>query len=61
MRRYHFHIIDGVTIFDSLGTKLPDDKAARGHAQKVADYFARNKLFRGHGRQGHQRPGGSRL
>ena len=47
MRRYHFHIIDGVTIFDSLGTKLPDDKAARDHAQKVADYFARNKVFHG--------------
>ena len=47
MRRYHFHIIDGVTVFDSLGTKLPDDKAARDHAQKVADYFNRNKVFHG--------------
>jgi hypothetical protein len=47
MRRYHFHIIDGLTIFDSLGTKLPDDNAARDHAQKVADYFARNKVFHG--------------
>ena len=47
MRRYHFHITDGVTIFHSLATTLPDDKAARTHAQKVADYFARNKVFHG--------------
>ena len=47
MRRYHFHIVDGVTIFDSLGTKLPDDKAARDSAEKVADYVARNKVFHG--------------
>ena len=36
-----------MTIFDSLGTKLPDDKAARAHAQKVADNFARYKVFHG--------------
>ena len=47
MRRYHFHIIDGLTIFDNLGTKLPDDKAARDHAEKVADYFNRNEVFHG--------------
>ena len=47
MRRYYFHIIDGVTVFDSLGRKLPDDKAARDHAQKVADYFNRNRVFHG--------------
>ena len=41
MRRYHFHIVDGVRVFDSLGTTLPDDEAARAHAQKVVDYFAR--------------------
>ena len=28
-------------VFDSLGTTLPDDAAARTHAQKVADDFAR--------------------
>ena len=28
-------------VFDSLGTALPDDDAARTHAQKVADDFAR--------------------
>jgi hypothetical protein len=41
MRRYHFHIVDGVKVFDSLGTTLPDDEAARAHAQKVADDFAK--------------------
>jgi hypothetical protein len=41
MRRYHFHIVDGMRVFDSLGTALPDDDAARTHAQKVADDFAR--------------------
>ena len=47
MRRYHFHIVDGVRVFDSLGTTLPDDEAARAHAQKVVDYFARYKVFHG--------------
>jgi hypothetical protein len=47
MRRYHFHIVDGVKVFDSLGTTLPDDEAARAHAQKVADCFARYKVFQG--------------
>ena len=28
-------------VFDSLGTTLPDDEAARAHAQKVADDFAK--------------------
>jgi hypothetical protein len=41
MRRYHFHIVDGVRVFDSLGTTLPDDEAARAHAEKVADDFAK--------------------
>ena len=41
MRRYHFHIVDGAKVFDSLGTTLPDDEAARAHAEKVADDFAK--------------------
>jgi hypothetical protein len=45
MRRYHFHICDGVQIFDSLGTNLPDDQAACAHAKEVADDLTRSKLF----------------
>ena len=44
MRRYHCHIVEGARVFDSLGTALPDDEAARAHAEKVADGFA--KVFR---------------
>ena len=36
MPRYHFHIVDGVEVFDSLGTTLPSDEAARVHAEKMA-------------------------
>jgi hypothetical protein len=45
MRRYHFHICDGVQIFDSLGTNLLDDQAACAHAKTVADDLTRSKLF----------------
>jgi len=45
MRRYHFHICDGVQVFDSLGTNLPNDQAACTHAGKVADDLRRSKLF----------------
>ena len=41
MRRYHFHIVEGARVFDSLGTTLPNDEAARAHARKVADDFAK--------------------
>lgn len=37
MPRYHFHIVDGVEVFDSLGATLPTDEAARVHAEKLAD------------------------
>ena len=47
MRRYYFHFIHRVTVSDSLGRKPPDHKAARDHAQKVADYFNRNRAFHG--------------
>ena len=41
MRRYHFHVVDGVEVFDSLGAVLPDDEAARGRAIELAKSFAR--------------------
>ena len=37
MPRYHFHIVDGVEVFDSLGATLPTDEAARVHAEKLAN------------------------
>ena len=45
MRRYHFHICDGIQVFDSLGTALADDGAAHDHAKKVASDLHRTKLF----------------
>jgi hypothetical protein len=45
MRRYHFHICDGLEVFDSHGTQLPDDDAAREHAKKVAADLVRSKLY----------------
>lgn len=36
MRRYHFHIVDGVEVFDPRGALLPSDDAARKHAENLA-------------------------
>jgi hypothetical protein len=43
MRRYQFHIVDGVEVFDSLGATLPDDEAARERAGEIAVSFAKTK------------------
>lgn len=45
MRRYHFHIIDDVSVFDSHGTRLPTDRAARAYAEKVAMELSQSNLF----------------
>jgi NADH dehydrogenase FAD-containing subunit len=42
MPRYHFHIIDGVKVFDPKGMALPDAQAARQHAKIAARAFRRN-------------------
>jgi hypothetical protein len=42
MPRYHFHIFNGVKIFDSKGMALPDDLAAQLHARIAARNFNRN-------------------
>ncbi len=36
MRRYHFHVVDGLELFDSKGLVLADDRAARTHAEGMA-------------------------
>ena len=36
MPRYHFHIVDGVEVYDSLGATFPTDEAARIHAEELA-------------------------
>ena len=46
MPRYHFHIVDGLEVFDSIGATLPSDEAARIHAEKVAKGFTRPQLER---------------
>ena len=40
MPRYHFHVVDGVEVFDSLGAFLPNDAAAQRHAIELATGFA---------------------
>jgi hypothetical protein len=47
MPRYHFHIIDGVKVFDPKGMALPDADAARQQARLTARTFRRN--MRGEG------------
>jgi Domain of unknown function (DUF6894) len=44
MPRYHFHIVDGVKVFDSLGATLPSDEAARFYAEKLAKGFTRPEV-----------------
>jgi hypothetical protein len=46
MPRYHFHIVDGLEVFDSIGATLPSDEAAHIHAEKVAKGFTRPQLER---------------
>ena len=46
MPRYHFHIVDGLEVFDSVGATLPSDEAARVHAVKLARGFSRPQLER---------------
>jgi hypothetical protein len=40
MPRYHFHVVDGVEMFDSLGATLEGPEAARRHAQRIAAGFS---------------------
>ena len=40
MPRYHFHLVNGVEVFDSLGVMLVSDAAARIHAENLAAEFA---------------------
>jgi hypothetical protein len=42
MPRYHFHIVDGVRVFDPKGLALPDEQAAQHHAKLAARNFRRN-------------------
>ena len=44
MRRYHFHIIDGVKVFDPQGAFLVDDSAARKHAEALARSIQKSEL-----------------
>jgi hypothetical protein len=41
MPRYHFHIVDGVSVFDPKGLALPDERAAQHHAKLAARNFRR--------------------
>jgi len=42
MPRYHFHIVDGVKVFDPKGMALPDVRAAREQAKLAARSFRRS-------------------
>ena len=44
MPRYHFHIVDGVEVFDSLRQVLPNNEAARTRAVELATNLEKAKL-----------------
>lgn len=44
MHRYHFHIVNGLEIFDSLGAVLADDEAARTRAVELATNIGKTQL-----------------
>ena len=44
MPRYHFHIVDGVEVFDSLKAVLPDNEAARTRAVELATNLGKAHL-----------------
>ena len=48
MPRYHFHIVDGVEVFDSIGATFQSDELARVHAEKLAGRFTRIEVYRLH-------------
>jgi hypothetical protein len=43
MPRYHFHVVDGVEVFDSLGAVLPNDAAAQRRAVELAADLAKKR------------------
>ena len=44
MPRYHFHIVDGVEVFDSVRQVLPDNEAARTRAVELATNLGKAHL-----------------
>ena len=44
MPRYHFHVADGVEVFDTLATVLPDNEAARTRAVELATNLGKAHL-----------------
>jgi Domain of unknown function (DUF6894) len=42
--RYHFHIVDGVEVFDSLGAVLLDNEAARTRGVELASNLGKAHL-----------------
>jgi hypothetical protein len=44
MSRYHFHVVEGLEIFDSQGAVLPDTDAARRRAIELATNLGKAKL-----------------
>ena len=44
MPRYHFHVVDGVEVFDSLKSVLPDNKAARACVIELATNLGKANL-----------------
>jgi len=36
MPRYHFHLVDGYQLSDVKGVDLPNDEAARRHAEELS-------------------------
>ena len=45
MPRYHFHIVDGLEVFDSVGAMISDSEAARRRALELATNLGKTRLF----------------
>jgi hypothetical protein len=43
MPKFHFNIINGYTLLDPCGRKLPDERAARAEAEHVAAVWEEGK------------------
>jgi Domain of unknown function (DUF6894) len=44
MPRYHFQVVDGVEVFDSMGLMLPNDEAARRRALEMATNLEKTRF-----------------
>jgi len=54
MPKFHFNIINGYTLLDPCGRKLPDEQAARAEAEHVASVWEEGKHVQVTDEHGHE-------